>query len=153
MRKRRLVSVVVAVLLIAFLCVPVPRFDVPYSTVVTADDGRLLGARIADDGQWRFPATNSYFFVHPGVNPVAFVHAAIDNVKAGKVKRGGSTISMQVVRLSRKGQPRTLKEKVIEVVLALRLEARYSKKEIFDMYAANAPFGGNGVGVDAAAWR
>ena len=51
MRKRRLVSVVVAVLLIAFLCVPVPRFDVPYSTVVTADDGRLLGARIADDGQ------------------------------------------------------------------------------------------------------
>ena len=163
-----LVSVVVAVLLIAFLCVPVPRFDVPYSTVVTADDGRLLGARIADDGQWRFPATNSYsdkylrcvleyedryFFVHPGVNPVAFVQAAIDNVKAGKVKRGGSTISMQVVRLSRKGQPRTLKEKVIEVVLALRLEARYSKKEIFDMYAANAPFGGNVVGVDAAAWR
>ena len=168
MSKRRLVSVVVAVLLIAFLCVPVPRFDVPYSTVVTADDGRLLGARIADDGQWRFPATNSYsdkylrcvleyedryFFVHPGVNPVAFVQAAIDNVKAGKVKRGGSTISMQVVRLSRKGQPRTLKEKVIEVVLALRLEARYSKKEIFDMYAANAPFGGNVVGVDAAAWR
>ena len=168
MRKRRLVSVVVAVLLIAFLCVPVPRFDVPYSTVVTADDGRLLGARIADDGQWRFPATNSYsdkylrcvleyedryFFVHPGVNPMAFVQAAIDNVKAGKVKRGGSTISMQVVRLSRKGQPRTLKEKVIEVVLALRLEARYSKKEIFDMYAANAPFGGNVVGVDAAAWR
>ncbi|MGN0034033.1 MAG: penicillin-binding protein 1C [Candidatus Limimorpha sp.] len=168
MRKWRLVSVIVAVLLTVFLCIPVPRFDVPYSTVVSADDGELLGARIADDGQWRFPATNNYsekylrcvleyedrlFFLHCGFNPASFAQAAIDNVRAGKIKRGGSTITMQVVRLSRNGRPRTFKEKIIEVVLAMRLEVRYSKKEIFDMYAANAPFGGNVVGIDAAAWR
>lgn len=168
--KRRYViilSVFLAVL-VGFLCIPVPRFDSSYSTVLTDADRRLLGARVADDGQWRFPATNcysdkymrcvleyedKYFFLHPGFNPVSFVDAAIDNIKAGRVLRGGSTISMQVVRLSRNGKPRTFKEKFIEVILAMRLETRYSKTQIFNMYAAHAPFGGNVVGIDAAAWR
>ena len=151
-----------------FLCIPVPKFEKPYSTVLTARNGELLGAKIADDGQWRFPATNSYsqkyvdclleyedrwFYYHPGFNPVSFVKALIDNIKAGEVVRGGSTLSMQVVRLSRDNPPRTYGEKLLEVILAMRLELRYSKKEILDLYAANAPFGGNVVGIDAAAWR
>ncbi len=155
-------------LFLAFLCVPVPRFDKPYSTVLTARNGELLGAKIADDGQWRFPATNDYspkyvaclleyedrwFFLHPGFNPVSFVKSFIDNMKAGEVVRGGSTISMQVVRMSRDNPPRTYAEKLLEVVMALRLELRYSKRSIIDLYAANAPFGGNVVGIDAAAWR
>ena len=155
-------------LFVAFLCVPVPRFDKPYSTVLTARNGELLGAKIADDGQWRFPATNDYspkyvaclleyedrwFFLHPGFNPVSFVKSFIDNMKAGEVVRGGSTISMQVVRMSRDNPPRTYGEKLLEVVMALRLELRYSKRSIIDLYAANAPFGGNVVGIDAAAWR
>ncbi len=155
-------------LFLLFLCIPVPKFDDPYSTVLTASDGSLLGAHIADDGQWRFPATNNYsekylacvleyedqqFFLHHGVNPVALIQALIENIKAGHVVRGGSTISMQVVRLARHNRPRTYKEKLIEVILALRLELHYSKKSIFDLYAAHAPFGGNVVGIDAAAWR
>ena len=155
-------------LFLLFLCIPVPKFDDPYSTVLNAKDGELLGARIAEDGQWRFPASNTYsekyiacvleyedhqFFRHAGVNPVSFFQALIENVKAGKVIRGGSTISMQVVRLARKNQPRTYGEKLLEVILALRLELRYSKKAILDLYAAHAPFGGNVVGIDAAAWR
>ena len=155
-------------LFVAFLCVPVPRFDKPYSTVLTARNGELLGAKIAADGQWRFPATNDYspkyvaclleyedrwFFLHPGFNPVSFVKSFIDNMKAGEVVRGGSTISMQVVRMSRDNPPRTYGEKLLEVVMALRLELRYSKRSIIDLYAANAPFGGNVVGIDAAAWR
>ena len=155
-------------LFLLFLCIPVPKFDDPYSTVLTAKDGELLGARIADDGQWRFPATNSYsdkyiacvveyedqqFFRHWGFNPISFFQAMVENTKAGKVVRGGSTISMQVVRLARKNKPRTYKEKVLEVILALRLELRYSKKAILDLYAAHAPYGGNVVGIDAAAWR
>ena len=48
-----------ASLFIAFLCIPVPRFDKPYSTVLTAKNSELLGAKIADDGQWRFPATDN----------------------------------------------------------------------------------------------
>ena len=167
-RKRRIALVVIAILFVAFLCIPVPRFDKPYSTVLTARNGELLGAKIADDGQWRFPAANSYspkyvaclleyedhwFFLHPGFNPVSFVKSFIDNRKAGEVVRGGSTLSMQVVRLSRDNPPRTYGEKLLEVILAMRLELHYSKRAILDMYAANAPFGGNVVGIDAAAWR
>ena len=155
-------------LFIAFLCLPVPRFDKPYSTVLTARDGTLLGAKIADDGQWRFPATNCYspkytaclleyedrwFFLHGGFNPISFVKAFHDNMRAGEVVRGGSTISMQVVRMSRDNPPRTYGEKLWEVVLAMRLELHYSKRSILNLYAANAPFGGNVVGIDAAAWR
>lgn len=152
----------------AFLCIPVPRFNKPYSTVLTAQNGELLGAKIADDGQWRFPATTSYsdkyiaclleyedqqFFIHGGFNPVSFVEALVQNAKAGKIVRGGSTITMQVVRLARGDKPRTYWEKFVEVILAMRMEIHYSKLEILDLYAANAPFGGNVVGVDAAAWR
>ena len=155
-------------LFLLFLCIPVPKFDDPCSTVLTASDGSLLGAHIADDGQWRFPASNNYsekylacvleyedqqFFRHHGFNPVAFLQALIENVKAGHVVRGGSTISMQVVRLARHNKPRTYGEKLLEVILAIRLELHYSKKSILDLYAAHAPFGGNVVGIDAAAWR
>ena len=155
-------------LFLVFLCLPVPKFNGPYSTVLTAKDGTLLGAKIADDGQWRFPATNNYskkymaclleyedqqFFIHPGFNPIAFVEALAQNVKAGEVVRGGSTLSMQVIRMARHDKSRTYWEKLVEVVLAMRLELRYSKTEILNLYAANAPFGGNVVGIDAAAWR
>ncbi|MCR5645173.1 MAG: penicillin-binding protein 1C [Bacteroidales bacterium] len=161
-------GLLLAGLFLLFLCIPVPKFDDPYSTVLTAADGELLGARIADDGQWRFPATNNYsdkytacvleyedqqFFRHIGFNPIAFFEAIIQNARAGHVVRGGSTISMQVVRLARKNKPRTYGEKFLEVVLALRLELHYSKKSILNLYAAHAPFGGNVVGIDAAAWR
>ena len=167
-KKLKITLLVLASLFIAFICIPVPRFDKTYSTVLTARDGTLLGAKIADDGQWRFPATNNYsqkyvdclleyedrwFYYHPGFNPVSFVKALIDNIKAGEVVRGGSTISMQVVRMSRDNPPRTYGEKLWEVILAMRLELHYSKQSILDMYAANAPFGGNVVGIDAAAWR
>lgn len=167
-RKYIIILSVLFTVFVGFLCIPVPRFETSFSTVVTDVNRNLLGARVADDGQWRFPATNcysekylrcvleyedKYFFLHPGFNPVSFVDAAVDNIRAGCVLRGGSTITMQVVRLSRNGKTRTFKEKIIEVILAMRLEIRYSKKEIFDLYAAHAPFGGNVVGIDAAAWR
>ncbi len=170
-KRRRLLirtGLLLAGLFLLFLCIPVPKFNDPYSTVLMAKDGELLGARIADDGQWRFPASNNYsekyvacvleyedqqFFRHWGFNPVAFFQALMENSKAGKVVRGGSTITMQVVRLARKDKPRTYKEKFLEVILAMRLELRYSKKTILDLYAAHAPFGGNVVGIDAAAWR
>ena len=58
-KKLNIALVVLAGLFIAFLCIPVPRFDKPYSTVLTAKNSELLGAKIADDGQWRFPATNN----------------------------------------------------------------------------------------------
>lgn len=84
---------------------------------------------------------------------MAFARAIIQNLKANKIKSGGSTISMQVIRLSREKKKRTIVEKLIEIILALRLELSYSKYEILTLYASNAPFGGNIVGLDAASWR
>ncbi|HPW17033.1 MAG TPA: penicillin-binding protein 1C [Candidatus Aminicenantes bacterium] len=157
-----------AVLLAAlFLALPVVEFDDPVSPVLFAADGRLLGARPAADGQWRFPPGDSVperfyevlvrledkrFYLHPGVDPLAVARAARRNIGAGKVESGASTITMQVVRLARKGRKRTLGEKAIEAALALRLEARRSKRAILALFAAHAPFGGNVVGLDAASW-
>ncbi|HMR42386.1 MAG TPA: penicillin-binding protein 1C [Saprospiraceae bacterium] len=130
--------------------------------------GNLLGARIATDGQWRFPETDATpqkftealvafedkrFFYHPGFDPIGLCRAVYQNLKSGKIISGGSTISMQLIRLHRKGKSRTVFEKVVEICLATRLELRYSKKEILAMYAAHAPFGGNVVGIEAASWR
>ncbi len=163
------------VVLVACLCLfaywrslPKDLFPDPYSTVIVDRNGGLLGARIAADGQWRFPLTDSvphrferallnfedrYFYVHPGVNPLAMGRALLQNIRAGETVSGGSTLTMQVVRLSRRHRPRNIREKVIETVLATRLELRLSKNEVLRLYASHAPFGGNVVGLDAAAWR
>ncbi len=157
-----------ALLLAYALCLPRDLFrDTPYSTVVTDRSGELLGARTAPDGQWRFPPRSTvpekyaaavvefedrYFRFHPGVNPVAIGRALLGNLKAGHVTSGGSTITMQVIRLSR-GRERTLWQKCVEAVLATRLELRCRKSTILAMYASHAPFGGNVVGLDAASWR
>ena len=147
---------------------PLPRFRSPLSTVVEASDGSLLGARIADDGQWRFPGSgqvpekfekslltfeDSWFYYHPGINPVSIVRALLNNIKAGKIVSGGSTITMQVARISRGNKSRTYTEKFIEMLSALKLELFRSKKKILQLYTSNAPFGGNTVGLEAAAWR
>ncbi len=60
---------------------------------------------------------------------------------------------MQVVRLSRRGGKRTILEKILEIALTLRLELSTSKNKILSLYTAHAPFGGNVVGIEAAAWR
>ena len=155
-------------LVIYYFSLPRTLFQEPYSTVIESKEGELLGAKIARDGQWRFPAQDSvpdkfkkcivyfedeYFYKHPGFNPVAMINAIKQNRKAGKVVRGGSTLTQQVIRLSRKGKRRTYFEKIIELILATRLELGYSKNEILELYAAHAPFGGNVVGLEMAAWR
>jgi len=156
------------VLIAPVLLSPLPRFSAPLSTVVEANDGSLLGARIADDGQWRFPPfdlvpekfeksiltfEDRYFYYHPGINPVSIIRAMISNIKAGEIVSGGSTITMQVARISGGNRPRTYSEKLIEMLGAVKLEILRSKKSILQMYSANAPFGGNTVGLEAAAWR
>lgn len=147
---------------------PEELFDDPVSMVLEDQHGNLLGARIAADGQWRFPERDSvpekfkkallefedkYFYVHCGVDLSAMGRAMLQNLRNGRVVSGGSTLTMQLVRLMRKGRPRTVFEKAIEAVMAIRLEMRYSKDKILSLYASHAPFGGNVVGLDAAAWR
>jgi penicillin-binding protein 1C len=136
--------------------------------VLNDKDGNLLGAKIAEDGQWRFPLIDSIpisftnaiitfedkrYESHYGVDFWALGRALIQNIKAGRVESGASTLSMQVIRLSRKGKPRSVFQKLIEMVLAMRLEMSYSKNEILKFYSSHAPFGGNVVGLETASWR
>jgi len=163
-------GITLLVLLILFLFIPLPDplFDVPYSTTLRAKDGTLLSASIADDQQWRFPAVDSipekletalllfedeYFYYHPGVNPVSIIRAVRQNIEAGKTVSGGSTVTMQVVRMALGNKRRTYFQKLLEMAIAFKVEFFYSKSSILKLYIDHAPYGGNVVGVGAAAYR
>ena len=164
----KILLIVAGVVITPVLLSPLPKFEAPLSTVVEANDGSLLGARIADDGQWRFPGFDEvpdkfekalltfedrYFYLHPGVNPVSVIRAFFMNIKAGEIVSGGSTITMQVARLAGGNTSRTYTAKLAEILSAFKLEIFRSKRSILKLYAANAPFGGNIIGLEAAAWR
>jgi len=167
--KGQIVGMVMILLLLAvvYFSLPARLFKHPTSYIIEDSKGNLLSASIASDGQWRFPHNKELpphfidcittfedkrFFNHPGVDLVAFARAAVANMKATSTQ-GGSTISMQVIRMSQQNNHRNLFIKIKETLLAARLELSLSKKEILALYASNAPFGGNVVGLDAAAWR
>ncbi|MEO8762980.1 MAG: penicillin-binding protein 1C [Ginsengibacter sp.] len=149
-------------------CLPSELFDAPAGFVLEDKEGNFLNASIASDGQWRFPYDENVpdkfiqcittfedkrFFHHPGVDIAAIARAALQNFKRREVVQGGSTLTMQVIRLSRHQAKRNLWEKIIEGIQAIRLECSYSKREIMALYASQAPFGSNVVGLDAASWR
>jgi penicillin-binding protein 1C len=173
MTKRKWSGITLAaIIIIGFLVywnlLPAKLFRCTYSTVIYSASNELLGATVATDGQWRFPEDtvlpdkfirslltfeDQYFYSHPGVNLYSLLRAAKLNFRAGKIVSGGSTISMQLIRISRNSRSRTYREKAIEILLATRIELKYSKKRILELYAAHAPFGGNIVGLQAASWR
>ncbi|MEM5947000.1 penicillin-binding protein 1C [Spirochaetia bacterium 38H-sp] len=147
---------------------PDKLFDDPYCTVIKDRNNRIIQTMIADDMQWRFPAPDKLpqkyiealiryedkrFYLHGGIDSVAILRAIKLNTSKGAIISGGSTITMQLARLARKGQARTIIEKIIEAWMAIRIERKYSKEEILRLYASHAPFGGNIVGIEAAAWR
>ncbi len=168
-KHRRKTQIAFCFLFIAFwFCLPKPLFNDPTSMVLEANDGALLDARIASDGQWRFPPSDTLpdkfiecllefedrsFYYHPGVNLFALGRAVFQNLKNQRVVSGGSTLTMQTIRMARKNQSRNVFTKLVESTMAMRLEVTYTKKEILLLYASNAPFGGNVVGLDAASWR
>lgn len=166
--KFYLLGIAIVLVIVYIFCLPGKLFDDPYSTVLEDSSGELLSASIAGDGQWRFPeltevpdkfaiALVTYedkrFYNHPGVDLLSLGRAIRQNISENRIVSGGSTIDMQVIRLHRKGNSRTVFEKVIESILATRMQFRYSKKEILSLYASHAPFGGNVVGLEAACWR
>jgi len=169
---KRSTKVVLSILLLLsiwfWLSLPAKLFNAPTSFVIEDRNGVLLNASIATDGQWRFPYNDNVpekfikcitafedkrFYTHPGVDFIALGRATIKNIKHKSVVQGGSTLTMQVIRLSRNKSKRNLWQKLIESVEAIRLECSYSKKSIMALYASYAPFGSNTVGLDAASWR
>ena len=161
-----------AILIIAALwfwfSLPKKLFNDPTSYVIEDSSGNLLNATVATDGQWRFPEAEAVpekfkacittfedkrFFRHPGVDPIAITRALFKNIRSRRKVQGGSTLTMQVMRLSQQNDKRHIWNKLRETILALRLECSYSKQQILSLYASHAPFGGNVVGLEAAAWR
>ncbi|HXI12658.1 MAG TPA: penicillin-binding protein 1C [Thermoanaerobaculia bacterium] len=101
----------------------------------------LLATRAAEDHR---------FFSHIGVDPFAVARAAWRNARAGRTLEGGSTITQQVVKQLRGQRRRSFSEKLVEAVLAVRLEHRLSKREVLALYLNLAPFGNQLVGVASA---
>ncbi len=167
-RTKILAAVFIVSLLFFYFSLPKQLFETPTSFIIYDREGNLLNATIAADGQWRFPINEDVpkkfidcittfedkrFFKHPGVDPLAIARAIRQNGKSKGSTQGGSTLTMQVMRLSQKDNKRNVWNKLKESLLAIRMECSYSKNEILAMYAGNAPFGSNVVGLDAAAWR
>jgi penicillin-binding protein 1C len=135
------------------------------SPVVLDRNGEWLMAFTTRDGTWRLEARldeidpefqrrlvaieDERFWLHPGVDPIALARASVAYARAGRVTQGGSTITMQLARLL-EPRPRTIGSKLIEVIRAIQIEARLSKREILAAYLTLAPYGGNLEGVRAA---
>ncbi|MDR2049519.1 MAG: penicillin-binding protein 1C [Treponema sp.] len=162
-----LLGLLILGLMFAF-SLPDPLFSSYYSPVLYDRNGELLGAMVAFDGQWRFPATGPVnekfaaalieaedrrFASHTGIDFPSIARALVQNIGERRVVSGGSTITMQTIRLARPDRRRSVFEKAVEAVLAMRLELSFSKEQILALYAANAPFGANVVGIEAASWR
>ncbi|QGY41932.1 penicillin-binding protein 1C [Pseudodesulfovibrio cashew] len=144
---------------------PEERLYPPSGMRVLDRNGTELRRFPASDTMWRFPVTldrvspqliealieseDRWFYVHPGVNPLAVLRAAWGNLLAGRVVSGASTIPMQIARMTEPSE-RTLAAKLAEAFRALQLSLTHSKKELLGIYLNTAPFGGNIVGVDAA---
>ena len=146
---------------------PKDRLQRPSSTFVYCRDGQLLNCFTSSDRFWRKPVPlkrisphlvrsvitceDRWFYYHPGFNPVSLVSAAVENLKAGRFVRGGSTITMQIARMM-ESKPRTIPNKIIEILRAVQLELTYSKNRLLEIYFNLAPYGGNIEGVGAAAY-
>lgn len=136
------------------------------SPIVVDRKNKLLRAFTALDGRWRLPVTqediaphyvqlllnfeDKEFYNHAGISPKAFVRAAWQWAKNGRIISGGSTLSMQVARLLEGRTKRSLATKWDQIITALQLEKQFSKAEILDLYVRLTPFGGNLEGVRSA---
>ncbi len=167
-KKHIVLLVIFGILIWYYKSLPGQLFNESYSIVVFDRDSTLLSAQVAKDGQWRFPPVSRVskefekciltfedqrFYSHLGVDPISVFQAFFQNINEGKIVRGASTINMQIMRMSMKNHDRSWWNKIIESILATRIDFSYSKEELLALYASHAPFGGNVVGVEAASWR
>ena len=126
----------------------------PSAVSKIADSRTVLTTKQADSyspllHQATLTSEDRWFYYHYGINPVSIATAFYDNLRAGEVVRGGSTITMQLARLM-EPKARTIPNKLIEMFRALQLEQAYSKSEILTFYFNMLPYGGNIVGTAAA---
>ncbi|MEQ8964775.1 MAG: PBP1A family penicillin-binding protein, partial [Azospirillaceae bacterium] len=155
---------------LAFFAYDMPRIDAveaperrPAVTVLDAEGaglarfGELTGASVqaSELPQHLIDAVlaieDRRFYWHPGVDPIGIARAATANLRAGRTVQGGSTITQQLAKILFLTPERTLRRKVQEALLALWLEATYTKDEILTAYLNRVYLGAGTYGVDAAA--
>ncbi len=140
--------------------------DRPPNIQILALDSRLIGNRGDTGGESvRIEQLPDYvpnaviaiedrrFRSHFGVDPVGLMRAVARNAFAGDVVQGGSTLTQQLAKNMFLTPERSLKRKVQEVILAVWLEAKYSKDAILEMYLNRVYFGSGAYGIEAAARR
>ncbi|MBT9597979.1 MAG: penicillin-binding protein 1C [Vitreoscilla sp.] len=168
-RTRWTLAALLAAMLVLDLAFPPPIPPGDRGVVVAARDGTPLRTYASPDGIWRQPVTpdevsplylqallgyeDRWFYAHPGVNPLALARAGWQWARNGRVVSGGSTLTMQVARLIEPpaaAERRSLRAKLRQVVRALQLELRLSKREILTLYLNHAPMGGIVEGVEMA---
>ena len=93
------------------------------------------------------------FFEHPGIDVWGILRAAVANIRAGEIRQGGSTLTQQLAKNLFLTPERTVRRKIQEAIVALWLEARFSKRQIFEIYVNRVYFGSGAYGVAAAARR
>jgi penicillin-binding protein 1A len=135
------------------------------NSFVFADDGSVLGSIPADKNRepvamnqispWLPKATvaieDRRFYEHGGVDYIGIARAAWEDVTAGKVLQGGSTITQQLVRNLYTGQERTFSRKIKEACLAIKLANKWSKTKILNEYVNTVYYGNHAYGIEAAA--
>lgn len=95
-------------------------------------------------------AEDANFYTEPAFNWKGILRAFVANLREGRITQGGSTISQQLVKNIFLGPEKTVTRKLKELVLAIELESKYSKDEIFSFYLNQIPYGANAYGVEAA---
>lgn len=98
-------------------------------------------------------AEDRRFYRHPGVDPISALRAFAHNVRAMRVVEGGSTITQQVAKMMLPPSGRTLRAKLQESLIALRLEHRHDKREVLALYCNLAPYGQQTTGIARASDR
>ena len=140
--------------------------NLQFSPRVTDRNGRLLRAYTTNDGRWRLPARigdvdprffdmllayeDKRFREHRGVDALALLRAATQLLGSGRIRSGGSTLTMQVARLLEPRSGRTLPAKLRQIVRAVEIERILTKDQILTLYLELAPYGGNIEGIRAA---
>ena len=156
----------ISIFLTLFL-IPLPDgLHPPLSQVIRFHDGSIMRVYLSSDGRWRIWTPleeidpllvrtticyeDRFFRWHPGVNPFAIIRALWQDMRAGRIVSGGSTLTMQLARLA-EPKSRTILAKLHEMFRAVQFELRLGKRRILELYLNRAPYGRNYEGVGAAA--
>ncbi len=135
----------------------------PQVTRILAKDGSLLEniyrerrtvvplENVPDHVKHAFlAAEDARFYEHQGLNPLGLMRAILVNLKSGRVKQGGSTITQQVVKNVLLDSERSYERKIRETILAYRIEQHLTKEQILGMYLNHIYLGHGRYGVEEA---